>query len=103
MPRYKREKSNTKLYYVIIRGINKQDIFLDRQDYFKFVKEVKRTKEDNLIRIQSYNKKKREASIIKILSIQGIKKNQISRIIGIDRKTITKIEKNNIKKEKLLK
>ena len=44
MPRLKRKISISKVYHVIIRGINKQDIFLDKQDYFKFIKEIERTK-----------------------------------------------------------
>ena len=43
--RAQRTKSNTNVYHVIIRGINRQDIFLDNQDFRKFLKEVKRTKE----------------------------------------------------------
>lgn len=40
-----REVSNTKVYHVILRGNAKQDIFLDKQDYLKFLKELDRTKE----------------------------------------------------------
>ena len=43
--RTQRTKSNTNVYHVIIRGINRQDIFLDNQDFRKFLKELKRTKE----------------------------------------------------------
>lgn len=45
IPRAPRKKSNTNVYHVIIRGINRQDIFLDKQDFKKFLKEIKRTKE----------------------------------------------------------
>ena len=45
IPRSPRKKSNTNVYHIIIRGINKQDIFLDKQDFRKFLKEIKRTKE----------------------------------------------------------
>ena len=45
IPRAPRKKSNTNVYHVIIRGINRQNIFLDKQDFKKFLKEVKRTKE----------------------------------------------------------
>ena len=44
MPRSNRTKSFTKVYHVIIRGINKQDIFLDKQDYLKFLKELQARK-----------------------------------------------------------
>ncbi|MDW7739030.1 MAG: transposase [Bacillota bacterium] len=37
MPRQAREKSNTGIYHIMIRGINKQKIFLDRNDREKFL------------------------------------------------------------------
>lgn len=45
MPRMARQKSNTKVYHVILRGNAKQDIFFDKQDYGKFIKEICNTKE----------------------------------------------------------
>ena len=36
--RQKRKESLTKIYHCILRGINKQDVFFDNQDYFKFKK-----------------------------------------------------------------
>ncbi len=44
MPRKARQKSSTKVYHVILRGNAKQDIFLENYDYYKFIKEIKRTK-----------------------------------------------------------
>lgn len=44
IPRAPRKKSNTNVYHIIIRGINRQNIFLDEQDFKKFLKEIKRTK-----------------------------------------------------------
>ena len=55
MPRIKRSKSYTKVYHIIIRGINKQDIFLDKQDYLKFIKEIENTKEKYLYEIYAYS------------------------------------------------
>ena len=37
-----RKITQNKIYHVIIRGINKQDIFLDNQDKGKFKKELKK-------------------------------------------------------------
>lgn len=54
IPRAPRKKSNTNVYHVIIRGINRQDIFLDKQDYNKFLKEIKRTKEVYKYEIYAY-------------------------------------------------
>jgi len=45
MPRMAREKSSTKVYHIILRGNAKQDIFLAKQDYSKFIKEICNTKE----------------------------------------------------------
>ena len=38
MPRKPRAKSGTGIYHVMMRGINHQDIFEDRGDYWKFLK-----------------------------------------------------------------
>ena len=38
MSRKAREKSGTGIYHVMLRGINHQDIFEDRADYWKFLK-----------------------------------------------------------------
>ena len=45
MPRTSRKISKTKVYHVIFRGNDKQDIFFDNQDYRKFIKEIRKTKE----------------------------------------------------------
>lgn len=55
MPRQKRMKASSKVYHVMIRGINKQDIFLDKQDLLKFIKEVERTKEKYEYEIYAYS------------------------------------------------
>lgn len=54
MARCPREKSYTNVYHIIIRGINKQDIFLDKQDLRKFIKELKRIKEKYKFEIYAY-------------------------------------------------
>lgn len=45
MPRQARKESYTKVYHIILRGNNKQKLFLDNEDYRKMIKEIKRTKE----------------------------------------------------------
>ena len=37
MPRHSREKSGTGIYHVMLRGINRQDIFEDDDDYCKMI------------------------------------------------------------------
>ena len=54
MPRMARQKSSTKVYHVILRGNAKQDIFLDKQDYCKFIKEICNTKEKYLYELYVY-------------------------------------------------
>lgn len=54
MPRKARQKSSTKVYHVILRGNAKQDIFLDKQDYHKFLKEIYSTKEKYQYELYAY-------------------------------------------------
>jgi len=37
MPREARRKSRSKIYHIMIRGINQQNIFIDDEDYEKFI------------------------------------------------------------------
>lgn len=54
MPRMARELSKTKVYHIIFRGNDKQDIFYDTQDYKKYLKEMKNTKEKYQYEILAY-------------------------------------------------
>lgn len=54
MPRMARKVSCTKVYHVILRGNDKQDIFLDEQDYKKFIKEILNTKEKYEYELYAY-------------------------------------------------
>ena len=54
MPRMARKLSCTKVYHVILRGNNKQDIFFDNQDYKKFTKEIVNTKEKYKYELYAY-------------------------------------------------
>jgi len=38
MPRKPRESSGTGIYHVMLRGINRQDIFDDTEDYWTFIR-----------------------------------------------------------------
>ncbi len=38
MPRKAREISSTSIYHVMLRGINRQDIFEESEDYWQFIK-----------------------------------------------------------------
>ena len=54
MPRQARTKSFSGIYHCILRGIDKQDIFLDNQDRRKFMGEIKKTKEKYEYDIYAY-------------------------------------------------
>ena len=54
--------------------------------------------EDNLTKIQNYERENKEKIIAKFSNIEGIKKVQIARILGINRKTIEKIVKESNQK-----
>lgn len=54
MPRGVRRKSITNVYHCIMRGINRQDIFLDNQDFLKFRKELINTKKIYSYKLYSY-------------------------------------------------
>ena len=41
MPRIAREKSQSRIYHIMIRGINKQDIFEDDDDKQRFLETLK--------------------------------------------------------------
>lgn len=54
MPRKAREKSSTGVYHVILRGINRQRIFEDEQDYEKLFETLKEYKEKSGYDIYAY-------------------------------------------------
>lgn len=54
MPRRAREKSNSGIYHVMLRGINKQDIFHDEEDKVKFIDTLKKYKEISQYKIYGY-------------------------------------------------
>lgn len=45
LPRQARVISESGMYHIILRGINKQDIFFDNQDRYKFMNELIKTKD----------------------------------------------------------
>lgn len=54
MPRKNREKSISGIYHCILRGINKQDIFFEDQDYFKFLDILQKYKKLFQFKLYSY-------------------------------------------------
>ena len=41
MPRQARKESGTGIYHVMLRGINRQDIFEDAEDYMRMLTKIK--------------------------------------------------------------
>ena len=54
MPRSARIKSNTGIYHVMLRGINRQQIFYDDEDYDCFLSKLKIYKEISHYKIYAY-------------------------------------------------
>jgi Transposase and inactivated derivatives len=54
MPRKSREKSDTDIYHVMMRGINKQNIFEDDEDHLKFLEVLKDCKAISGFKIFAY-------------------------------------------------
>ena len=105
MPRQARKTSGTGIYHVMLRGINRQDIFEDDEDYMQFqrslhqlvecydepahsisdtgIKELLRLQysNDNAMDVQNFEKNQRN-KIIKELCNQGAGFRQLARITG---------------------
>ncbi len=54
MPRNNRIYGNSKIYHVMLRGINKKDIFFDDSDRNKFIKSLKDSKEKYHYKLYAY-------------------------------------------------
>lgn len=54
MPRKAREKSQSGIYHIIMRGINRQNIFEDEEDYIKFKQAVIQYKDKSGYEIYAY-------------------------------------------------
>ena len=54
MPRQARRKSESGIYHIMLRGINKQVIFEDEEDNFKFLETLKKYKAISEYKIFAY-------------------------------------------------
>lgn len=54
MAREARKISNTKVYHIMLRGVNKQDIFLEEQDRYKFLKDLEDVKDKYEFKLYAY-------------------------------------------------
>ena len=54
MARSARKKSESNIYHVMLRGINRQQIFMDEEDYRHFMKVMEQCRELSLFRLYAY-------------------------------------------------
>ena len=54
MARQKRAHSETGIYHVMLRGINKQQVFFDRDDYIMFLDVLSQTKTESGFKLHAY-------------------------------------------------
>lgn len=54
MPRKPRQLSKSGVYHIIVRGINRQDIFFDEEDYERYIETLERMKEKSVCKIYCY-------------------------------------------------
>ncbi len=54
MPRYSRQKSDLGIYHIIVRGVDRMNIFLDKNDNSKFLNTLRRFKETDNCEIYAY-------------------------------------------------
>lgn len=54
MPRYARKQSDSSTYHIMLRGINREKIFLDEKDKYRFIDTLKRFKEKCKYKIYAY-------------------------------------------------
>ncbi len=54
MPRQARRKSESGIYHIMLRGINKQEIFEDREDYSKFLETLNKYKAISEYKVFAY-------------------------------------------------
>lgn len=54
MPRLSRKSSSTQTYHVILRGIDKRNIFLEKDDYKKFLYYILKSKEKSNFSVYAY-------------------------------------------------
>ena len=109
MPRQARQRSNTGIYHVMIRGIDKRDIFLDEEDRTKFIECLLKAKGKGKFKIYGYCLKEYEINNINKMPIKERNKiiekiynetessiRQLSRILGIGKTIIEKAVKKDL-------
>jgi len=52
--RQPRKRSESGVYHVVLRGINRQDIFYDDEDYQRFLETIDKMKSDDQFAVYGY-------------------------------------------------
>ena len=63
VPRTVRRKSESRIYHVILRGINRQQIFVDDEDNLRFIETLSKYKEQCGYLIYAYSKSSKSWSV----------------------------------------
>lgn len=90
--------------YKRIRGFEKENFEMEeaRLDDELAIQKIKETLNiDNLLIIQNFNNEKRDEIISEILKIEGIKKNQLARILGVSERLIYRAVEKQEKRAKV--
>ena len=87
MARQIRKKSGTGIYHVMLRGINRQDIFEDDEDYLQMSQGIA-----NPLMVQSLEKTRRNEVLRYALSF-GAGVRQLSRLTGVSFGVVQKLTK----------
>ena len=66
-------------------------LIVEDEEAIEIIKEL--LKEENLMKVQNYEKDRKKLVIKKVAKIEGITKVQISRILGISLSTVKRLEK----------
>ena len=86
MPRQPRTASSTGIYHVMLRGINRQDIFEETEDYVRMLSCLQQLLEhfdiSDSIKVQTLDKELRNEIIISCLEL-GTGLRQLSRLTGV--------------------
>jgi REP element-mobilizing transposase RayT len=104
MPRKARVKSSSSIYHIIMRGINRQSIFEDEEDYRKFLQTLRDYKEicgylifayclmGNHVppELQNMERQRRNACLKKLKNDYNLSVRQIARLTGIGRGVVFK-------------
>ena len=100
MPRQPRKPSGTGIYHVMLRGINRQDIFEETEDYVRMLSCLQHLLDhfdiSDSIKVQTLDKELRNEIIISCLEL-GTGLRQLSRLTGVTYGVINRINNKKLR------